>query len=245
MISNRYIDWKAFTPSYVESEMPKLIAEASEALEKIENGEISTYEDLVYALNDATFKLWRMWGALSHLLSVMNSKEWREIQEKFQGEIVAFSLRVGQSQKLYLCAKKLLESNAVDDPVRRRILEKMVQSAELSGVALEGEKKERFNYIAARLAQLGSDFRNAVIDSTPAEISDAVFPEVMKNEPDRGKRETLSYAIDARSLKRRQDRRNAETARRRGETSRLCRLRRKVSCDEIGRCAFGGVRDDR
>ena len=94
MISNRYIDWKAFTPSYVESEMPKLIAEASEALEKIENGEISTYEDLVYALNDATFKLWRMWGALSHLLSVMNSKEWREIQEKFQGEIVAFSLRV-------------------------------------------------------------------------------------------------------------------------------------------------------
>lgn len=191
MISNRYIDWKAFTPSYVESEMPKLIAEASEALEKIENGEISTYEDLVYALNDATFKLWRMWGALSHLLSVMNSKEWREIQEKFQGEIVAFSLRVGQSQKLYLCAKKLLESNAVDDPVRRRILEKMVQSAELSGVALEGEKKERFNSIAARLAQLGSDFRNAVIDSTPAEISDAVFPEVMKNEPDRGKREKL------------------------------------------------------
>lgn len=191
MISNRYIDWKAFTPSYVESEMPRLIAEASQALDTIENSEISSYEDLVYALNDATYKLYRMWGALSHLLSVMNSKEWREVQEKYQGEIVAFSLRVGQSQKLYLSAKKLLESNAANDPVRRRILEKMVQSAELSGVSLEGEKKERFNAIAERLAQLGSDFRNAVIDSTPAEISDAVFPEVMKNDPDRSKRERL------------------------------------------------------
>ena len=191
MISNRYIDWKAFTPSYVESEMPRFIAEASQALDTIENSEISSYEDLVYALNDATYKLYRMWGALSHLLSVMNSKEWREVQEKYQGEIVAFSLRVGQSQKLYLSAKKLLESNAANDPVRRRILEKMVQSAELSGVSLEGEKKERFNAIAERLAQLGSDFRNAVIDSTPAEISDAVFPEVMKNDPDRSKRERL------------------------------------------------------
>ena len=50
MISNRYIDWKAFTPSYVESEMPKLIAEASEALEKIENGEIVTAGGRVLAV---------------------------------------------------------------------------------------------------------------------------------------------------------------------------------------------------
>lgn len=190
-MKNGFIDWKTFTPEAAEAELPALLASAGEAVTRLEESAASTYEDLVWGLDDATRDLFRAWGGVSHMLGVMNSPRWREVQEKFQGDIVAFSLRVGQSEKLYRRAKNLLDSGTVSDPTRRRILEKSVESAQLAGVALKGREKERFNAVRARLAQLAAEFRNAVIDDTPAEISDAVYIEAMKNDPDRGKRERL------------------------------------------------------
>lgn len=191
MISGRFIDWETFTPEAAEADLPRLLSEAGEAVTRLEESDIRTYEDLVWRLDDATRGLSRTWGAVSHMLSVMNSDAWRAVQEKYQGEVVAFSLRVGQSGKLYRAAKNLLDSDSVDDPVRRRILEKTLESAEMSGVALEGAAKDRFNEIKTKLARLAADFRNAVIDATPAEISDAAYIETMKNDPDREKRERL------------------------------------------------------
>ena len=80
----------------------------------------------------------------------------------------------------------------------------MVQSAELAGVGLEGEKKARFNEIQMQLAKLGADFHNAVIDATAAfkyekdgkayTIDDANYPETMKHCADREVREKLYRA---------------------------------------------------
>ena len=44
----------------------------------------------------------------------------------------------------------------------------MVQEAELSGVALDGERQKRFNEIVAELAKLQNDFRDHVLDATKA-----------------------------------------------------------------------------
>ena len=94
-------------------------------------------------------------------------------------------------------------------PLRQRILEKMVQGAELSGVALEGEKKARYNEISQELAKLSMDFANAVIDATKAykfekdgktyTIDDANYVETMKNCADREVRENLYRARSARA----------------------------------------------
>ena len=112
------------------------------------------------------------------MLGVMNSEAWRKVEEDWQPKIVAFGLRVSQSKRLYETAKSILNAGSLNGdcgaqglralPVRRRILEKMVQSAELAGVGLEGAKKERFNEIQMRLAKLGADFHNMVIDATAA-----------------------------------------------------------------------------
>lgn len=186
-----FFDWNSFTPEAAQAALPGVIAKAESAVAEIENGPVSSYEDLVWRLDDATRDLWRIWGGVSHMLNVMNSAGWREVQEKFQGDVVAFSLRTGQSEKLYLAARKLLDGDSVTGNARRRILEKTAESAQLAGVALEGEAKKRFNEIKTRLARLASDFTNAVIDDTPAEISDAAYLEAMKHEPDRAKRERL------------------------------------------------------
>lgn len=195
-------DWSAMTPEYAAAELPRLLVEAEKKVSALEAAKPDTYETLVWALDDAVHPLLRLWGYVAHMLSVMNTDAWRKIEETFQPQIVVFSLRVGQSQALYAATKALCAREA--DPVRRRILEKSVQSAELAGVGLEGDAQKRFNEIAARLAQLGADFSNAVLDATKAfsyekagktyTIDDAAYPETMKHCADREVREHLCVA---------------------------------------------------
>ena len=223
-------DWAGFTPEFAAAELPRLIEESEKAVAAIEAAEPKTYEEFVWALDDATRGLWRCWGMVAHMLGVMNSEAWRKVEEEWQPKIVAFGLRVSQSKRLYELAKGLLGSFRVEsgsdrvgvgecsggtqdskDPnaTRCRILEKMVQSAELAGVGLEGAKKERFNEIQMKLAKLGADFHNTVIDATAAfkyekdgkayTIDDANYLETMKHCADREVREKLYRARVARA----------------------------------------------
>ena len=194
-------DWAAFTPESAAAELPRLLDEAEKSVSAIEAAEPRTYEDFVWPLDDATRGLWQCWGMVSHMLGVMNSEKWRKVEEEWQPKIVAFSLRVSQSKRLYEIAKSLSESG---EAVKCRILRKMVQGAELAGVGLEGAQKERFNEIQMKLAKLGADFHNTVIDATAAfklekdgktyTIDDADYPETMKQCADREVREKLYRA---------------------------------------------------
>ena len=194
-------DWAAFTPESAAAELPRLLDGAEKSVSAIEAAEPRTFEDFVWPLDDATRELWQCWGMVSHMLGVMNSEKWRKVEEEWQPKIVAFSLRVSQSRRLYEIVKSLSEAG---ESVKRRILRKMVQGAELAGVGLEGEKKERFNEIQMKLAKLGADFHNTVIDATAAfklekdgktyTIDDADYPETMKHCADREVREKLYRA---------------------------------------------------
>ena len=214
-MKNEFPDWAGFTPEKAAAELPRLLEEAEKAVAAIEAADPKTYEAFVRPLDDATRGLFHCWGAVGHELGVMNSEAWRKLEEAWQPKVVAFSLRVSQSKRLYEIAKALLDGAVAEDgdstvvPTRRRILEKMVQGAELAGVGLMGEKKARFNEIQMRLAQLGSDFHNAVIDATAAfkyekdgktyTIDDANYPETMKHCADREVREKLYRARVARA----------------------------------------------
>ena len=199
--------WNAFTPEAAAARLPRLLADAETAVAAIEAARPATYEALVWALDDATEELWHCWGRVAHMVSVMNSDAWRRLEESFQPQVVAFSLRVGQSKPIYDAAKALAARET--EPTRRRILDKMVESAALAGVALEGGKKDRFNAIQAELAKLATDFSNAVLDATKAfsfekdgktyTIDDANYPQTMKHCADRAVREALCRARSTRA----------------------------------------------
>ena len=112
--------WVDFDVAKARAELPRLIEEAETAVAAVEAAHPVDYEGLVWALDDASRGLWECWGKVSHLLGVMNSPEWRRIEEEWQPKLVAFSLRVGQSRAIYDAAKRL--AAAERDPVRRRIL---------------------------------------------------------------------------------------------------------------------------
>ena len=201
-------DWAGLTPEKAAAELPRLLEEAEKGVAAAEAAEPQTFEDLCWRVDDVTRPRWELWGMVAHMASVMNSEGWRKTEEEFQPKLVAFSLRVGQSRRLYDHTKAVLGRLSAEpgggDPTRVRILTKMVEAAERAGVGLEGAEKARFNEIQAKLAKLGSDFRNAVIDATAAfklekggktyTIDDAEYPETMKHCADREVREALYRA---------------------------------------------------
>ena len=212
----KFPDWDKFTPEFATAELTRLLEVSEASVKDVEASKDTSYEDFVWKLDDATRDLWHTWGAVAHMLGVMNSDAWRKVEETFQPKLVEFSLRVSQSPALYARSKAVyaaLESAAkggADVPaVRLRIVEKMIQGAELAGVGLEGEKKARFNEIQAELAKLGADFANAVIDATAAfkyekdgktyTIDDANYVETMKHCADREVREKLCRARSTRA----------------------------------------------
>ena len=205
-LNGDFPDWASLTPKYAAAELPRRLAVAEQAVAAIEASEPKTFEDLEWRLEDATKPLYDLFGMVCHLNSTMNSPAWRKVKADFLPRMVAFGLRVGQSRRLYDLSKRVLKKLGKNHgtATRRRILEKSIQGAEHCGVGLDGRKRERFNAIAARLAQLGTDFANAVIDATAKfslrkggktyTIDDANYPETMRDCPDREVRRRLCLA---------------------------------------------------
>jgi len=150
--------------------MGALLAELSEELSRVEAQAAPTWQALVEPIERITDRLAAVWGVAGHLMAVKNSDELRRAYESMQPEVVGFSIRLAQSRPLYDGLKALQQGDAFSrlDATQRRIIELLLRDAELSGVGLEGPARERFNAIQTKLAALGTQFSNHVLDATKA-----------------------------------------------------------------------------
>jgi oligopeptidase A len=162
--------FEAVKPEHVVPAMTQLLAELEEELTTLEAKVTPTWNGLVEPLERLGERLTWSWGIVSHLMGVKNSPELREAYETVQPQVVQFSNKLSQSQPFYKAFKALHESNDWSslEPAQQRIVEAAIRNAELSGVGLEGEKRERFNEIQMELAELSTKFSNHVLDATKA-----------------------------------------------------------------------------
>ncbi|MBL1211639.1 M3 family metallopeptidase [Geminocystis sp. GBBB08] len=148
----------------------QLLTELEIELSQLEASFQPTWQGLVTPLNRLEDRLRWSWGIIGHLMGVKNSPELRTAYETVQPELVKFANRLSQSKALYEGFTKIRNSQEWNnfESAQKRIIESAIKEAELSGVALEGEKKERFNQIQLELAELSTKFSNNVLDSTKA-----------------------------------------------------------------------------
>ena len=127
-----------------------------------------SWESLLGTLDEINLSIHRVWSPIGHLNGVSNSEELRKVFPELINLIVPFSLRMEQSKKIFEGLKKLKNSKsyASFEPAQKRILERKLLSARLSGIALEGEEKEKFNKGAQELSRLSTEFSNNVLDAT-------------------------------------------------------------------------------
>lgn len=147
-----------------------LLIELEQELINLEATVKPTWNDLVEPLQKLQDRLTWSWGIVGHLMGVKNSPELRKAYNEIQPKVVEFINKLNQSQPIYQAFKNLSNSDSWEnlDVGQKRIVEAAIKDAELSGVSLEGEKRENFNAIELELAELSNKFSNNVLDATKA-----------------------------------------------------------------------------
>lgn len=150
--------------------MTELLTQVEKELATLETTVKPTWKDLVEPLQAIVDRINWSWGIVSHLMGVKNSPELREAHDSIQPKVVQFLNKLNQSQPLYKGFKELRDSENWNnlEPAQQRIIETAIRDAELSGVGLEGETRDRFNAIQLKLAELSTKFSNNVLDSNKA-----------------------------------------------------------------------------
>ncbi len=160
-------------PEHIVPAVQHVLAQAEQRLTEIETTLSRlvhpNWDDLFTKLEELDRPFDFAWKPVGHLFGVLNSPELRTAYETVLPEVVRFGLRASQSRPIYEAVKRLKDQAGESlAPTRQRIVDQKLVSAKLSGIALEGEQRERFNAIAEELSQLSTDFSNHVLDATKA-----------------------------------------------------------------------------
>lgn len=170
-------DFARIEPSHVLPAVEATVAAATARMEELERQFTPTWAGTMAPIEELERPFEYAWGPVSHLFGVKNSPELRTAYDAAMPKIVEFSLRVRQSEPLYralLAIRDGAEWTKLDE-TQRRIIDDRIKDAELAGIGLPAERRDRFNAIEQELSQLGSDFSNHVLDATKAyslEITD-------------------------------------------------------------------------
>jgi len=158
-----------FKPEYVTPAIDQLLADARAAVVRAEAAATpAEWDAFVAPLDDATEKLGRAWGQVSHLHSVMDSPELREVYNANLPKITIFYAELGQNEALFAKYKALQASPgyAALSAARKKIVENELRDFRLGGAELPADKKARFMQVQEELAQLSAKFEENLLDAT-------------------------------------------------------------------------------
>ena len=158
-----------FKPEFVTPAIDQLLADCRAAVARAEAADTpAEWDAFVAPLDDANEKLGRAWGQVSHLHSVMDSPELREVYNACLPKITIFYAEMGQNEALFAKFKALKarpDYSALSDP-RKKIVDNELRDFRLGGAELPDDKKARFMQVQEELAQLSAKFEENLLDAT-------------------------------------------------------------------------------
>ncbi|UJP06107.1 MAG: M3 family metallopeptidase [Nitrosomonas sp.] len=145
-----------------------------------------TWDNFVQPMVDASERLMRAWGQVSHLNAVMNNPQLREIYTANLPLLSQFSTEVAQDVHLFERYKQLRASTEFNQlpAERKRIIDNTLRDFRLGGAELPVDKKHRFMEIQETLSTLTSKFDDNFLDATNAYSLVVDDPEVLAGIPD-------------------------------------------------------------
>ena len=161
--------FSAIKPEHVVPAVTAALDECRQMVEKVvAQGAPYTWDNLVQPLAEADDRLGRIFSPVSHLNSVKNSPELREVYEQTLPLLSEYGTWVGQHEGLYQAYRNLKEGEhyATLSLAQKKAVDNALRDFELSGIGLSKEKQKRYGEIAARLSELGSTYSNNVLDAT-------------------------------------------------------------------------------
>jgi len=158
-------------PEHVTPAVDALLAENKALVEQLANAaEAPTWQTFVQPMEDANERLSRAWGPVSHLNSVMNSPELREVYNANLPKLTQYYAEMSQNLALFAKFKALKDSAGYMtlNPAQKKIIENELRGFRLGGAELPEDQKPRFLEIQEALARLSAKFEENLLDATNA-----------------------------------------------------------------------------
>ncbi|GGF89957.1 MULTISPECIES: M3 family metallopeptidase [Cysteiniphilum] len=127
-----------------------------------------TWDRFIYPLEEAEDALSKTFGPLGHLNAVKNTPQLREVYQYCVEKISEYSTQTAQDERMLKAYQIILQHDKTLDQAQIKAINDAIRSFKLSGVDLEGDKREKFEQVVTKLAKLQSDFENNVLDATMA-----------------------------------------------------------------------------
>ncbi len=178
--------YDVISPEHIEPAATVILERCREILREVENSEQVSWQATIEPMEQIDELMEYGWAPVGHLLSVANSEPLRQAHDSVMPGMVQMGLELRQSELLYQRLKQI-EADAETAPLtptRRRILSRLIRNAEQSGISLQGNDRELFNETEQRLAQLGTDFSNHLLDATKAWFLDLTDPAAVVGLPE-------------------------------------------------------------
>jgi len=159
----------AIRPEYVTPAITALLDDSRAVVTQLEAPMAQvTWENFVEPLENATEKLGRAWGIVSHLNAVADTPELRAAYNENLPKVTEFWTDLGQNLALFDKYKALKASPeyAGLTAARKQIVDNALRDFRLGGAELPEDKKARFGEIQEQQAALATKFSENVLDAT-------------------------------------------------------------------------------
>jgi len=147
-----------------------LLAEAEAAVAQAEQVQPVSWNNFVVPLDDATERLWRAWGQVSHLQAVVNTPELRAVYNENLPRVTRFASQLAQNLALFGQYRALADGPQAQafDEAQRKVLDNTLRDFRLGGAELAPDEQQRFSAIKEELSALSARFSQNVLDATDA-----------------------------------------------------------------------------
>ncbi len=157
------------TPELVEPAIDQLLQENRALTENLlSQSEAPTWENFIEPLEEADDRLSRAWSPVSHMNSVVNNDDLREVYNACLPKLSEYATEMGQNSRLCEAYKQVAGQPEELDAAQRKLLENALLDFRLSGVDLPEEKKQRYKEISQELSRLTTRFEENLLDATHA-----------------------------------------------------------------------------
>ena len=157
-------------PEHVLPAIRKVIEDNRTQLDDLLNSGITPGIDaLVAPIEHMDHELGRVWSPVSHLQSVLGSKDWREAYKQALPLLTEYGTELSQNvdlQRAYAEVGRNLPADASE--ASRSAVDHALRDFHLAGVDLEMSAKDRFKAIMQELAEAQAGFEHNVQDASDA-----------------------------------------------------------------------------
>lgn len=174
-------------PKTIESALDKILAENRARIAKLlAQSTPYCWNDFVLTLQELDDELDKLWSPVSHLHSVKQSSEWREVYRTCLAKITDYSVEFEQNEKIFRAFQNLIPNPPHKDfsAAQKKVIRDQLLDFHLAGVDLPTEKKQRYAEIQSRLSELKTQYEEHLLDASESWTKHVTDQEILQGIPE-------------------------------------------------------------